>query len=585
MPEKAEHRLWQANIRQRPRLIDFLGYCVHDAQIMATKEATNIPQEESGARSSNAELVEQFKQKILPASQQKILNVNMRDPTKHPGQMLLCRTDYKNKIVRAGRRGGKTVGAAILAVEAFFKGTRVLYAAPRLDQVTTFWTEVCGMLHQLFQYDQLYKNETKKIIQGTPIQENETPDEAEKNKQMPRIRAKTAWDPDGLRGDYAGLLILDEFQDMAEETLSEVGLPMLMDVNGDLVLIYTPPSLETRSKSNARDPRHAAKKFKEVQNDPEWLCIHFPSGMNPHISAEGVSRISRGMTQMAYRQEILALDTDEVPGALWSRQLLDDTHVSQVPCDLKRIVVGIDPSGSTTTEVGIVAAGMGTDGHIYVLQDASMKAPRPKAWAQKAISVYEQLDADRILGERNYGGDMVEETIRNVDPNVSYRDVNATKGKIVRAEPVCAMFEQGKMHIVVTGNEDHRMENLEDELCSYVPGEKSPNRMDAMVWCGIELLKHGGLGLVDFFKSGKAEALVGRKPVSMTTTVEKVKNASSLSAVVKNDQTPQCEKCECQVLQPIGNQVRCSQCGHQQWPHGTPAAAKPLGGRRIELLK
>jgi hypothetical protein len=117
----------------------------------------------------------------------------------------------------------------------------------------------------------------------------------------------------------------------------------------------------------------------------------------------------------------------------------------------------------------------GEDGHFYILQDASMLASRPKDWAETAIRVYYSWQADRIIAERNYGGDMVEETLRNVDEHVSYKDVNASRGKLVRAEPVLALFQQNKMHLVGTFPE------LEDELCSYTaaPGQKSPNRLDA----------------------------------------------------------------------------------------------------------
>jgi hypothetical protein len=410
------------------------------------------------------EIIDRYKPK-------KIVRVHLRTPEGHPGQMELCRRICKNKIVRAGRRGGKTTGAGIIAVEAFLGSPgvppkRVLYAAPTIDQVQKFWEEVKRSLHEMLAWKILYKNETKHIISRQPLKDMS--DQMLAQAGEPRIRAKTAFNAQTLRGDYADLLILDEYQMMDETAWEEVGAPMLMDHNGDVVFIYTPPSLESKSASKAKDPQHAAKLFKKHKDDPDWLCIHFPSMENPHISAEGIEQASRNMTALAYRQEILAEDTEEIPGALWTRKILEDSRVDVMPCESRRIVIGIDPSGGNVTEVGIVVAAEGVDGHIYVLEDATMKAPRPRDWAQRAIRLYETYQADRIIAERNYGGDMVEETIRTVDERVSYHDVSASRGKLVRAEPVLAMFQKNTMHLVRSQN-SNKFAELEEELC--VPGD------------------------------------------------------------------------------------------------------------------
>jgi ATP:corrinoid adenosyltransferase len=502
------------------------------------------------------ELTQEFIDKFKPKA---TVNIKLRNYAGHPGQTALCTTKLKRIIVRAGRRGGKTTGAATKALLAFLQGKRVLYAAPTLDQVQKFWKEVKKALDEALAYQVYKKNETEHWI--------------EKQGSEQRIRAKTAWNAETLRGDYADLLILDEWQMMDETAWTEVGAPMLIDNNGDVLFIYTPPSLETKSASKASDPQHAAKMFKQHKNDPLWLCIHFASAANPHISEAGLEEVSRNMTALAYRQEILAEDTEEIPGALWTRKILEDSRVTAVPCELRRIVVAIDPSGGNTTEVGIGAAGEGMDGHIYVLRDSSMKAARPKDWAQRAIQLYYELLADRIIGERNYGGDMVEETLRNVDENVSYHDVNASRGKLVRAEPVLALFQQNKMHLV------GHFPELEEELCSYTaaPGQKSPNRLDWMVWAGIELTGQGSLGLLDLFKSGRVAKLANAKLAA----------AGSLAAVMTNDKTPKCEHCQAVTLAVLsrgpqfegGIEYRCQNCGMQQ-PKPKIVA---LGGRRISL--
>lgn len=396
-------------------------------------------------------------------------------PTYHTKQAQFIESTLKRKIIRAGRRGGKTTGSAAMAVERFLgpeHTNRVLYAVPTSDQITRFWHEVCTSLAEPLEFGVYKKYETDKIIEAPGTEQ--------------RIRAKTAWNADGLRGDYGDLIILDEFQLMNEDALQDVVLPMLIDNNGDLILIYTPVSLRSRSTSKASDKLHAAKLFKAHINDPRWLCLHFTSRDNPYISEAGITEVSSDMSALSIRQEIMAEDIEEVPGALWKLSLIDKLRVADIPKEalpMLRIVVGIDPSGSSTNEAGVVAAGKGRNGHGYVLSDKSLLATTPRAWAQAACSVYHELKADRIVAERNFGGDMVLEVIRTVDDVVSYKDVVASRGKQVRAEPIFALYEKGIIHHVGV------FEKMEEEMCSWVPGEtkRSPNRMDALVWAFTEL--------------------------------------------------------------------------------------------------
>ena len=196
------------------------------------------------------------------------------------------------------------------------------------------------------------------------------------------------------------------------------------------------------------------------------------------------------------RQELNAEILGDNPNALWSRDQIDLTRINYLP-ELKRIVVAIDPavtSNENSDLSGIVVCGRGFDDHGYVLDDLSLIAS-PDAWATKAILGYRQWTADRIVAEVNNGGDLVESVIRTVDPNVPYKAVRASRGKTIRAEPVAAMYEQGKMHHVGAFPE------LEDEMCDFDPltALKSPDRMDAMVWGMTELFEgnefaFGGLG-------------------------------------------------------------------------------------------
>jgi len=233
----------------------------------------------------------------------------------HPHQEAFIHSPAKRKIIRAGRRGGKTIGCAAKDVIAFANGKRVLYAAPTDDQVGTYWYEVKEALRELIEAKTLYVNETKHII------------EVPGSKQ--RIRAKTAWNADTLRGDYADELTLDEYQLMCEDAWELVGAPMLLDNDGNATFIYTPPSLISSGVSKARDPRHAAKLFKEKQDDASgrWATFHFSSHDNPHISVDALREITKDMSKDSYRREILALDDDDDTSRLVCRQFDERTQL------------------------------------------------------------------------------------------------------------------------------------------------------------------------------------------------------------------------------------------------------------------
>lgn len=401
--------------------------------------------------------------------------VRLRAFDRHPRALAFIRSTAKRRIVRAGRRGGKTTSAARVAVERFCKGGRVLYATPTSDQLDAFWHEVKRSLADALDLGVLYKNESLHVIEllGT--------------KQ--RIRAKTAWNADTLRGDYADLLILDEWQLMDEDAWELVGAPMLLDNDGDAVFVYTPPSLRSRSVSKARDPRHAAKMYAAAEKDMtgRWRAFHFTSHDNPYISQTALREITGDMTNLAYRQEILAEDIDEVPGAPWKRSVIEDTRVGAHP-GLVRVVVGVDPAGASgpeSDETGIVVAGLGADGHGYVLDDRSLQGS-PAGWASAAVTGYYAHRADRIIGEVNNGGEMVGYTIATIDGSVAYKAVHASRGKLTRAEPIAALYEQGRVHHVGA------FPDLEDQMCTWVPGDKSPDRMDALVWALTELFLEPG---------------------------------------------------------------------------------------------
>lgn len=402
------------------------------------------------------------------------LTIHLRKP--HQKQSEFVYSQAKRKIVRAGRRGGKTVGSSILAIENFLSGRRILYTTPTQEQVDTFWHECKQALAEPIEAGIFYKNETRHIIELTGTEQ--------------RIRAKTAWNADTLRGDFADVLIFDEYQMVSEDAWSLVGAPMLLDNNGDAVFIYT----------SKRGKHHSKELFKKAQesDNGRWATFVFSSLDNPYLSTEALSDITNDMTNLAYRAEILAEDIEDDPHALWHRNIID--HVVKYPV-LDRIVVGVDPPGSKTgNECGIVVAGSAIVNdviHGYVLDDCSLQGS-PAQWGSESVTAYHKNEADRVLGESNYGGEMVEHTIHSIDPDVAYKSVHASRGKQVRAEPIAAYYEQGRVHHV--GD----FQQLEDEMCNWVPGESkwSPNRVDALVWSLTELMV--GYSEIEIIDMGQA---------------------------------------------------------------------------------
>ena len=180
---------------------------------------------------------------------------------------------------------------------------------------------------------------------------------------------------------------------------------------------------------------------------------------------------------------------DESENALWTTDIIENSKVDDVP-EFVRVVVAVDPSGAdddeniNNDEIGIIVAGLGTDGLGYILEDLTIKAG-PATWGNVAVSAYHRHSADRVIGEVNYGGAMVGFVIKAADPNISYKGIHASRGKMLRAEPVSALHETGKIKLF--GD----FPDLEDEMSSATTtgyaGKRSPNRLDAFVFAITEL--------------------------------------------------------------------------------------------------
>lgn len=230
--------------------------------------------------------------------------------------------------------------------------------------------------------------------------------------------------------------------------------------------------------------------LKALMADPATLVTTARTADNARFLAAGfLDHVTAryGGTRLG-RQELDAEIIEDVAGALFSRHLIEAGRVSAAP-DLVRIVVAVDPPvsrGLASAACGIVCAGLGADGRGYVLDDLTIEGASPMVWASRAVGLYHARSADRLVAEVNQGGDLVATLIGEVDDTVAFRGVHARHGKRLRAEPVAALYEQGRVSHVGA------LPELEDEMCSYVGlgngAEASPDRLDALVWALTDLL-------------------------------------------------------------------------------------------------
>lgn len=223
--------------------------------------------------------------------------------------------------------------------------------------------------------------------------------------------------------------------------------------------------------------RNAAD-YAAIKINPQDNAVNLPSGYIENTLA--------GLPEKQRRRFLEGSFSDECAGALWKQKMLDDTRVISLP-ELERIVIGVDPAvtaGEKSDLTGIVAAARGTDGRYYILADRSCRGS-PLEWAKEVVKLYHELEADRVVGEVNNGGDLIESLLREFEPDICFKAVRASHGKITRAEPVAALYEKGKV------SHHGIFRELEDEMTGYSPlvSLKSPDRMDALVWALTELVQ------------------------------------------------------------------------------------------------
>lgn len=237
--------------------------------------------------------------------------------------------------------------------------------------------------------------------------------------------------------------------------------------------------------------------IKKLLNDPYTVVTKGKTRDNAaNLAAPTLRQLEEkyGGTRLG-RQELDAEILDDIPGALWARSDIDNNRLTEAPEDLVKVIVAVDPAASSeenSDENGIVVVGLArdADGYArgYVLEDGSLRGS-PEEWAKRAVSLYRKWDADKIVAEKNQGGEMVAAVIRAIDRSIVPKLVHASRGKIIRAEPISALYEQGRVHHV------GRFDLLEDQMCTFSVdnirgnGMGSPDRVDALVWGLTELFE------------------------------------------------------------------------------------------------
>jgi phage terminase large subunit-like protein len=241
-------------------------------------------------------------------------------------------------------------------------------------------------------------------------------------------------------------------------------------------------------------PRNTAA-LKAILKNPSTVITHAPTAANRAYLAESFLtevRARYGGTRLG-RQELEGVLVEDEEGALWTAELLERVQVETVP-EFSRVVVAVDPPVTSTKvsdECGIVVVGADTRGdprdwRAVVLEDASVRGASPEGWARAALAAMERHQADRLVAEVNQGGDLVERVVRMIDPSVPFRAVHATRSKMLRAEPVAALYEQGRIgHL-------RGLQALEEQMCQMTvtgwKGRGSPDRLDALVWALTEVM-------------------------------------------------------------------------------------------------
>jgi phage terminase large subunit-like protein len=374
---------------------------------------------------------------------------------------------FRNWLVLGGRGAGKTRAGAewvrALALGAYEplirRCQRIAIVAPTFDEARMVMIEGQSGLLSVHHRDERprYEKSLRRVTWS--------------NGSVAEIFS--AEEPEGLRGPQFDAAWCDELAKWKKADVAWSNLQLALRL-GDVpqAVITTTPRPTRLIRELMNDAATVVTRSRTIDNR---------NNLAPSFLTDVMARY--GNTNLG-RQELDGELIADDPDALWKREVIERYRVRVLP-EMKRIVIAVDPpatGGEKANACGIVCVGLGVDGRCYVLDDVSAKRLRPLQWAKRVVDLYHTRGADRIVAEVNQGGDMVRTVIAQVDAEVPLKTVHATRGKKARAEPVAALYEQGRVSHVGAFRE------LEDEMCSVIGDGESPDRLDALVWAVTELL-------------------------------------------------------------------------------------------------
>lgn len=381
-------------------------------------------------------------------------------------------------MMQAGRGSGKTRTGAQDVVEYATEHREIRYAvvAPTQGDVRkTCFEGESGIKEVLRQFG--LEEERDYVYRRSDL-------ELELLSTESLIQGFSSEKPDRLRGPQFHRAWCDELAawkdaalgDVVDTTFNNLGMGLRLGEDARMIITTTPKRVALVRELVARDDVKITRgsTYDNLAN----------------LSSTFAEAILRYEGTTLGRQELMGELIGEVEGALWNADLIDRSRLREAG-PMSRVIVGVDPAGSVHNETGIVAAGATAGNclcgskanlpHVYILRDSSVAAT-PDGWGRATVSCFDATSADRVVAERNFGGDMVESVIRSVRPGIPFEFVTASRGKVVRAEPVSALYEQNRVHHV------GYFSQLEEEQTTYTHSDSwSPNRMDALVWAVTEL--------------------------------------------------------------------------------------------------
>jgi phage terminase large subunit-like protein len=382
----------------------------------------------------------------------------VRFPRLHESQAGVLTGAERFNVLACGRRYGKTTLGVERLREPIRRGQPVGWFTPTYKMLLEVWREVARRLSPIA--SKVNATERRIEVLGGGV-----------------VEFWSLSEPDVARGRRYGRAIIDEAAMVPDliAAWNEVLRPTLADFAGDAWFLSTP-----KGRTDFHELFLRGQDGTRVEG---WASWQRPTWENPHIPASEIEAMRAELPPRVFSQEVEAEFVADVEGALWQQATIDRHRVTGHPA-LSRIVIGVDPAGGGGDEIGIVAAGRGPDGHAYVMEDVSMRGS-PAAWASRVVALYDELGADRIVAEKNYGGDMVEHTLRTARQHLPVTVITASRGKQQRAEPIAALYEKGSVH-----HAGH-FGQLEMQMTGWDPDDrnaKSPDRLDALVWALSDLM-------------------------------------------------------------------------------------------------